>query len=294
MPLIGDSAFPPATYPTEVDGRPVEGWCVYIPGGDAYHGWSQAEIDHLKSQPWCRYIVPVFVRSHPQGAAQAAADAATVVAWSHAQGQPRGTLVMWDAETAIDSPYELTLDQDLRDEDGDLLIAYGSKSTVIQMPTPSGGDDVALWTGQVPSSLASMAQQFLSVDAYDMNLFRDAAPLWDLRAPATPTPAPSAPALEEDDVSTTSNASGRAGLAWPAGARHVFEANYAAASAPDLVLAVELKLTTGPLYGADFTVSHVTGTGSYEIPAEHVAACRGVILTVKSGPKNVVYDVCAA
>jgi hypothetical protein len=294
--LIGDSAFPPATYPTEFDGKPLEGWCAYIPGGDAYHGWSQAEIEGLKSQPWCRYIVPVFVRSNPRGAVQGAADAATVVAWSRAQGQPRGTLVMWDAETAVDSAYELAFDAALRAEDGDLEIAYGSKSTVIRMPAPSGGDDVADWTGTIPGSLASMAVQFYSADAYDLNDFRDGAPLWDLRpGPAAPTPAPTAHSLEENDMRTTS-VNGRAGLAWAAGQCHVIEANYGAADQPDLELDIELKLTTGPLYvgpvGA-WIIGHQTGTSTYEIPAEHIAACRGVILTVKSGPKDVVYDVCA-
>lgn len=289
--LIGDSAFPPAEYPTEFDGEPVVGWIVYIPGGDAYHGWSQAEIDRLKAQSWCRYIVPCFVRSHPQGAEQAKADAATAAAWAHAQGQPRGTLTMMDYETAVDSVYELTFDADLRSDDGDLEILYGSKGTVIRNAAPSGGYDEADWTGALPSSLASMAEQFYSGDAYDLNRFRDDAPLWDLR-PAPAPPAPSAHSLEEDDVTTTS-VNGRAGLPWPAGRCHAFEANYAAAGQVDLVLGVELKLVGGPVYPADFTVSHLTGTGSYEIPAEHVADCRGVILVVKSGPKGVVFDACA-
>jgi hypothetical protein len=214
--LIGDSAFPPATYPTEFQGEPVVGWCVYIPGGDAYHGWSQAEIDHLKSLPWCRYILPVFVRSNPQGARQATTDAATVVAWAHAQGQPRGTLTMWDAETAVDAPYELTFDTDLRNEDGDLEIAYGSKSTVLQMPTPSGGDDVADWTGNIPSSLASMAEQFYSGPDYDLNKFRTGAPLWDLRpVPTAPTSAPTAHSLEEDTMAQAID--GQVDIGWSKG-----------------------------------------------------------------------------
>lgn len=187
--LIGDSAFPPQTYPTTYGGKPVVGWCVYIPGGDAYHGWSQAEIDHLKAQAWCRYLLPVFVRSHPQGTAQAAADAAAVAAWIHAQGQPSGTLVMMDYETAIDSVYETTFDRALREATGDLEVLYGSRSTVIRNTAPSGGYDEADWTGQAPGSLASAGQQFYSCDTYDLNEFRDTAPLWDIR-PATPPHAP--------------------------------------------------------------------------------------------------------
>jgi hypothetical protein len=98
--------------------------------------------------------------------------------------------------------------------------------------------------------------------------------------------------IEDDDMRTTS-VNGRAGLAWAAGQCHVVEANYSNADQPDLVLDVELKLTTGPLYPGTVTVSNVTGTGTYEVPGEHVAACRGVILTVSSGPANVIYDVCA-
>lgn len=214
--VIGDSAFPPAEYPTEMGGRPVEGWCVYIPGGDAYHGWSQAEIDALRSQPWCRFLLPVFVRSNPQGAAQAEADAAIAIAWAKAQGQPSGTLVMMDYETAVDSVYELAFDRAIRAGDGDLEILYGSKSTVIQNATPSGGDDEADWTGSIPASLSSMAQQFLSVDAYDLNLVRTDAPLWDLRAPAAPTnPAPSAHSLEEENMAQA--ADGQVDIGWSKG-----------------------------------------------------------------------------
>ena len=97
---------------------------------------------------------------------------------------------------------------------------------------------------------------------------------------------------DEDEMSTTSQ-SGRAGLAWAAGTRHVFEVNYAAAGQPDLVLNAELKLTSGPVYLPELTVPHTIGSAAFQIPAEYKANCRGVILTVKSGPSAVVYDVCA-
>lgn len=117
----------------------------------------------------------------------------------------------------------------------------------------------------------------------------------DITGPLITTAASSAaatPSTEDDNMSTTS-VGGRAGLAWPAGSKHVFEVNYQAAGQPDLVLNAELKLTTGPDYLQPITVPHTTGTAAFQIPAEHIAACRGVILTVKSGPANVVYDVCA-
>lgn len=220
--LIGDSAFPPATYPTEFNGVPIEGWCPYIPGGDAYHGWTPQELARLMAQPHIRYLVPVFVRSNPQGAAQAAADVATVVAWAKANGQPRGTLTMMDYETAVDAPYELTFDTDLRNEDGDLEILYGSKGTVINNPAPSGGYDEAQWTGQIPNSLASMAEQFYSGPDYDLNKFRTGAPVWDLRpAPAAPTSAPTAQSLEEDTMAQAID--GQVDIGWSTGAMAVVQ-----------------------------------------------------------------------
>jgi hypothetical protein len=282
--LIGDSAFPPASYPTSFGGKPVVGWCVYIPGGDAYHGWTQAEIDHLKAQPWCRYLLPVFVRSNPQGAAQASADAATVAAWARAQGQPRGTLTMLDYETAVDSAYEQAFDQDLRNADGSLEVLYGSKSTVVKNPAPSGGYDEADWTGTIPGALASTAVQFYSGTSYDLNEFRDTAPLWDLR-PA-PTSHPALP--QEDDMSTTS-VNGRAGLSWPAGARHVVQVTYDPAGG-DPTLRVVLALISGPVV---LSLGPKNGTGVLEIPGQYVPACRGVIFELEPGSPDVVYDACA-
>lgn len=197
MTLIGDSAYPPTEYPTSFDGQPVEGWCVYI-GGDAYHVWTEAEIDQLKAQSWCRYILPIYVRSNPQSTAQAESDAAAAIAWAKAHGQPSGTLTQWDYETAVDASYEETVNRLLLAGDGDLELLYGSKSTVTQNPAPAGGYQVADWTGTIPGSLASTAVQFYSGSDYDMNDFRPGAPLWDLH-PTTP-PAPPAPSPEEDPV----------------------------------------------------------------------------------------------
>lgn len=109
--------------------------------------------------------------------------------------------------------------------------------------------------------------------------------------PAAPIVA-AATSMEDEDMSTTSS-NGRAGLAWAGGTKHIIEANYAAAGQPDLVLGVELKLISGPVYAPDFTVSHATGTGTYRIPDQFIPVCRGVILTAKS-PASVVYDVYAA
>jgi hypothetical protein len=187
--FIGDSAYPPAAYPTSFGGKPIVGWCVYI-GGDTPHPWTSAEIEHLKALPWCRYIVPIFTRSNPVGA-DAAADAAVAIAWAKTYGQPSGTLTEVDYETARDSAYELAFAAALRAGDGDLELLYGSKADVVKNSRPDGGYDEADWTG-ADYAPADTADQFASFAAYDLNDFTPVAPLWDLRPtpvapPATPT-----------------------------------------------------------------------------------------------------------
>lgn len=196
--VIGDSAWPPASYPTSIDGKPVVGWCVYI-GGNTPHPWTDAEIAHLKAQPWCRYIVPIFTRSNPQGAS-AVADADAAIAWARAHGQPSGTKTMWDGETAVNSAYYTAVDQRLQAQAGLHEILYGSKSSVTQNARPSGGYDEASWTG-APYAPTDEADQFGSWAAYDLGMFK-IDELWDLHpTPAPPTPPPPVPpTIQEDDM----------------------------------------------------------------------------------------------
>jgi hypothetical protein len=289
--LIGDSAFPPATYPTEFQGEPVVGWCVYLPGGDAYHGWSQAEIEALKAQPWCQYVVPVFVRSNPQGAAQAEQDAATVIAWSKAQGQPNGTLVMWDYETAVDSAYELTVSQQLAAGDGDLETLYGSKSTVIENTAPSGGYDEADWTG-TDSAPASMAAQFYSGAAYDLNDFRATAPLWRIRGSTpTTTTAPSAPTPRKDEIVTVQSVDGVAIVGWSSGEVHDVEVitDESISAFPTVRVALQSPGANGYVLNAAWAVSRTDHT--LEIPAQFVPDAFGVVLKAVDADGNAVTDV---
>lgn len=196
--VIGDSAWPPASYPTSIDGKPVVGWCVYI-GGNTPHIWTDAEIANLKAQPWCRYIVPIFTRSNPQGA-NATADADAAIAWARAHGQPSGTKTMWDGETAVDSPYYTGVDQRLQSQAGLHEILYGSKSSVTQNARPSGGYDEASWTG-APYDPVDEADQFGSWAAYDLGEFKTDE-LWDLHPTPVPPapPAPVPPTVLEDDM----------------------------------------------------------------------------------------------
>ncbi len=194
--VIGDSAWPPASYPTSVDGKPVVGWCVYI-GGNTPHVWTDQEIQHLKAQPWCRYIVPIFTRSNPQGA-NAAADADAAISWARAHGQPGGTKTMWDGETAVDSAYYTAVDQRLQSQAGLHEILYGSKSSVTQNARPSGGYDEASWTG-APYAPTDEADQFGSWSAYDLGEFKTDE-LWDQHPPTPTPPPPVPPAVQENDM----------------------------------------------------------------------------------------------
>lgn len=187
--LIGDSAYPPAVYPTAWNGKPISGWCVYA-GGNTPHVWPDAEIARLMAQPWCRYIVPIFTRSNPPtGSAaisQAMLDAGEMVDWALVHKQPSGTLFMVDAETAVNSIYFETVNQTLLSKIHLKEIIYGSKSTVTKNARPSGGYDEASWTFQdtVPDDTAS---QFASYALYDVNRFASKAPLWDLHPPKATT-----------------------------------------------------------------------------------------------------------
>lgn len=106
-----------------------------------------------------------------------------------------------------------------------------------------------------------------------------------------PAPVSVSHPVEDEDMAVTSNANGRAGLPWAAGTKHVIEVN--AAGEPNLRLNIELKFATGPWY-APSVFALVKGSSVYEIPADLVASCRGVILTLAPGSANVEYDVTAA
>ena len=88
---------------------------------------------------------------------------------------------------------------------------------------------------------------------------------------------------------STTSVEGRAGLSWAAGTRHVVQVTYDPAGG-DPALRVVLALITGPVVLA---LAPTLGTGILEIPAQYIAACRGVILESAAGSPNVVFDACA-
>jgi hypothetical protein len=116
---------------------------------------------------------------------------------------------------------------------------------------------------------------------------------WDLSVVAdgwpdtAPSPQPTSKPTMEDDMSITSNA-GRAGLSWAAGTKHVVQVTYDPHGG-DPKLRVVLALTTGPFVMPD-AWQLAQGSGTLQIPEEHMAACRGVILEGAPAP---VYDAVA-
>ena len=239
MTLIGDSAYPPSSYPTAFNGEPLEGWCVYI-GGNAVHVWTASEIAALKAQPWCRYIVPIFVRSNPSAATSPQADASAAIAWARANGQPPGTVTMWDGETAVDPGYFTAVDQYLQSQAGLHELLYGSKATVVQNARPSGGYDEAAWTGSAYAP-DDEADQFASFAAYDLGEFQP-GPLWDLH-PAAPVVAATPPAASEDDMAQAQD--GYVTFSWSEGERHIVQVAFDPINGNQPALRVVLFLEPG-------------------------------------------------
>lgn len=277
---FGDSSTPPASYP------PVDGWAWYI-GGNTPHVWTDAEVAAIP----CRYGLPIFTRSNPTGAAQALADARAALWWAANHGQPRGTLIGLDLEDAVNPAYLDAFDAALV-AGGYRTVAYGQLSTITGNPRPSGGFWVGEWDG-VDADPSWTGKQYESLPAFDRSAFAAAAPLWDRHPATAPTTPAGAPDTKEDEMSQTSQ-NGRVGLSWPAGSRHVLQAQTAGNA--QLTLDVELKFASGAWYSANnggpWTIEK--GSGTWEIPTGLIAACRGAIVTVHApAPGAPVYDVVA-
>jgi hypothetical protein len=145
---------------------------------------------------------------------------------------------------------------------------------------------VANYDGKPVLPAGAVAKQYESAADWDLSVVADYWPGVD--DPTDPgTAVQPAPHLQEDDMSTTS-VNGRAGLSWAAGSRHVVQVTYDGAGGNDPTLRVVLALTTGPLVLAAWTLTG--GSGVLQIPAERIAACRGVILEDAHGA---IYDAVA-
>lgn len=164
---------------------------IYV-GGDTPNPMTDAAINRLPQ----RYRYPTWVRSNPNGAANAAADASLFIAWLLSHKVPAGSHVILDLEVAIDAAYVLTFDAALL-KVGYKTTKYGSLDFIFQNPKTSGGTFVANPTG-VPHMLTdgdTVATQYLFAGAYDLSLVFDQASLelWDTQSTTPPIPVPPKP-----------------------------------------------------------------------------------------------------
>lgn len=165
-----DAAYPPADPHLDV--------CAFYIGGDTPYVWSDAEI----AAQAARWRLPIFTRSNPIDAAQAASDAGKAVAWLRARAVPLGSAVALDYETAINAAYVAEFDHVLVGA-GYATLLYGSKSTVTQNPRPSAGYWTASWNGIAHLDTGAAATQWASDTMlgkpYDLSEVADSLVLWD-------------------------------------------------------------------------------------------------------------------
>jgi hypothetical protein len=174
MRRMYDAAYPPTSPPA------WEAVAGYI-GGNTPHVWTDAQ---WRSQP-ARWRVPIFTRSR---AGDPSADARAVISWMTAHHVPKGVCVALDYETRVDASYLRAFDAAVV-RAGWKVMVYGSRSSVLSNPKPSGGYWVADWTGSAFLYPGSAATQWAS-DAmlgkpWDASVVADRTPLWDTKAPAS-------------------------------------------------------------------------------------------------------------
>jgi hypothetical protein len=174
MRRMYDAAYPPSSPPA------WEAVAGYI-GGNTPHVWTDAQ---WRAQP-ARWRLPIFTRSH---GGDPSADAHAAVSWMTAHHVPKGSCVALDYETRVDASYLRAFDAVVV-RAGWRAIVYGSRSSVLSNPKPSGGYWVADWTGSPFLYPGSAATQYASDGMlgrpWDASLVADSTPLWDTKAPST-------------------------------------------------------------------------------------------------------------
>lgn len=162
-----DAAYPPADPPA------TDGVAFYI-GGDASHVWTLAEIESQSA----RYRLPIFVRSNPQKRL-ALADASAALEELRAIRAPRGILVAWDTETAVDPVYMAIVWAAITAA-GYILLDYGSQSRLFDNDMPAGGYYWgAEWTGREHIAQGDAGTQWVDDGKYDLDIFKPGLPFWD-------------------------------------------------------------------------------------------------------------------
>jgi hypothetical protein len=170
-----DAAYPP-TFPPNP--QKVEAAAGYI-GGNTPHVWTEAEWNRMP-QP---FRLPIWTTSHPE-LHDGTVDGAKAAKWLTDHSVPKGCWVALDLETAINKTYVNAFDAQII-RVGYLLTIYGSKSTIIQNPIPSGGYWVADWTGFPHMASRAVITQWASdtmlKTGWDMNLVDIQVKLWQLK-----------------------------------------------------------------------------------------------------------------
>jgi hypothetical protein len=150
-------------------------------GGGTPHVWTQSETDQMMQETGARGILPNFVRVPPT-TRDPRAEAAWCVKWMQDHGQPRGTLIALDYETAV-STWQEEFDKIIVDG-GYRMVLYGSRSTLFQNKRPSGGYWPAHWNNTphlCPEAGVAMTQYGGDVTInkpWDISLVADSAPIW--------------------------------------------------------------------------------------------------------------------
>jgi hypothetical protein len=157
----------------------------YIGGEDPARVWPESEIQRIDT----RWRLPIWVNS--TGGGDPVSDGHAMAQWADAHKQPKGTCIAIDLEAAIVPSYVRGVDHTLQGH-GFECVAYGSESSVLQNPKPSGGFWVAVWDGAAHCPPDWAAHQYVSDQMlgkpYDLSIVNDATNLWDSQAGSTPPP----------------------------------------------------------------------------------------------------------
>jgi peptidoglycan hydrolase-like protein with peptidoglycan-binding domain len=174
--------FVDAAYAGAIDGGPFDGVCFYLPGGDAYHPWPLADLEHRPE----RYRLPVWVRSTPENA-NPGLDGITCLSQLAAYWVPMGSLVALDSETSIDPPWVRAFVSTLN-RGGYPVIDYGSESTVFANGNPDGYYWAADWNDLRHLAAGSDITQYANYPNQDLDAASPGLPFWDTKPfPVTST-----------------------------------------------------------------------------------------------------------
>jgi peptidoglycan hydrolase-like protein with peptidoglycan-binding domain len=165
--------------------------------------WSKTEWEEQTAQ----YRLPVYVRSDPP-AIGAAADAADAIAQLKVIGAPKGTLVAWDMETAVDVAYVAAVNTALKAA-GYSVVLYGSWSGVLANRHPQGWYWGAVWNGNATVEPEMVMHQYESTELYDLSVADDNLPFWNTKPVDPPPPPPPPPGVSYITASDVENILGK-------------------------------------------------------------------------------------